>query len=56
MKKLKTSDLQQVGTEKTADQVLKLIGDDPETLILAIRLLDRMAFNRRSRRRRQPIA
>jgi hypothetical protein len=42
--------LEQAGTVLTADEVLVLIGDDPETLILAIRLLERMRVNRRSRR------
>jgi hypothetical protein len=35
----------------TAGRVLELIGDDPETLILAIRLLERMRMRRLSRRR-----
>lgn len=35
----------QAGT-LTADEALALIGDDPEMLILAIRLMDRMAHAR----------
>jgi hypothetical protein len=33
------------------ERVLELIGDDPETLLLAIRMLDRMYERRVSRRR-----
>jgi hypothetical protein len=36
----------------TFEQTLKLIGDDPATLVLAIQLLDRMAWNRNRKARR----
>jgi hypothetical protein len=35
----------------SADEALRLIGDDPETLLLAIRLMDRMLARRKKPRR-----
>lgn len=49
MKSKKTPVLKQAGTP-TASAALKLIGDDPATLVLAIQLMDRM-FAQRAKRR-----
>lgn len=35
----------------SADDALKLIGDDPQTLVLAIQLMERMAAKRRKAKR-----
>lgn len=53
MNKKKIPAPRRAGTATTFEDVLALIGDDPETMLLAIRLLDRMYEQRVSRRRKK---
>jgi hypothetical protein len=59
VKKSKTPDQRLAGTETSQNarfaRILDAAGDDPETLILMISMMERIAFETRSRRRRRAV-